>query len=374
VKDSARSAKTIVKHLLDDIEPGRLTINWVQFEGPGWTDVDDMLVALWLVMYNSAEAVVFNPDGAAAVPNLAFYKRPLLVQRGRFRMVSVTNEAIFSSGLAKLEKESGSERPPLPLLQLILNPLGNSDKALCTDLPEDVERDYLLRLRVLSALGHPVMVSGMQKMHELAEYLNRYTNQKVVIAVGGGQYSLERGIFRDSECAGLSGGLLEAFGKLFAKDAQMYVFPNVAPDGTISSGIEAKSEDPGQSTLLKHLVSLGKVVPIDDDFIDSAVLNASENGPFRGEVQEVYNLLSKADDTWKELVPDSVVEVVKELDLESQFKGKDALSQSPLEDFVESFEKGEPWGQVTEEGEEGEEGTAAKESPYKSWFSNIFGS
>jgi hypothetical protein len=348
--DPERSFVTIIKHLLDDVGDG-VTINWIDFSGPGWEDVDDRHVAFYLVQYRLAEAVVFDPLPGKhqrmqpTVPNLAFYKRPVLVQRGRFRFISKVNEVIFDASVKKLKAEREEEgKDPLPVIEMNVCTIGNSAKARNADIPPAVVSDFCSRFNVLSAMRTPILISGLDSMHKLMGYMQRYTNQKVVVAVGGGSYSIERGIFRDSECEGLSGGLLEAFGKIFAKDAQMYVFPNIADDGTITSGVEPKSPDIAKNTLLTHLKATGRILPIEEEYIKPEVLSASTNEPYRGEVQEVLNMLCRADQRWTALVPELVVETVKKKGI-SEVLGtlecaldKSANTVSPLERFHLDFQ------------------------------------
>lgn len=351
--DSTRSEKTILKHLLDDVGDG-ITINWLSFSGPGWEHVDDRLIALWLVMYGVSEAVVFQPISGktqlceAVVPNQCFYKRPLLVQRGRFRFVSKVNEAIFEASKNKLadDTKDSQGKEVLPIIELMLTPIGRSDAALSIEIPPSVERDLISRFNVLSSMRVPILISGHGAMHNLSEYLMRYTNQKVVVAVGGGSYSIERAIFRDSECEGLTGGLLEAFGKIFARDIQMYVFPNIDPQtGEIVSGVEPKSPDIAKNTLLAHLRSTSRIVPIEEKYIPEAVLDTNTNHRYRTEVQEVLSMLCKADERWMDMVPSLVVDTVKKKGiaevlgtLECAVSGDGGASPvSPLERFSEEY-------------------------------------
>lgn len=325
VSKAEHDEKTIIKNLMADINPGRLTVNWVGFEGAGW-DVDSRLCALWLVQYGLTEAVLFQPEDEravlgnrwfkATVPNLAFYKRPILVQRGRFRFVTKSNEAIFQSGLAKLKSDTGHDskktREPLSVVELMITPFGNSDKALSYDAPKEAEKDFISRFNVLSSLRKPILISGLGEMHTLATYMSRYTNEQIVIAVGGGSYSLDRGICSDRECQGLKGGLLEAFGRLFAKGVKLYVFPNISPDGKVTSCVEKSANSMEKETLLSHLRATSKLVPIENKFIPEIVLNETTNQPFRGETQQVLDMICKFDAGWKELVPEDVVTVVNE--------------------------------------------------------------
>lgn len=335
---------TVIRHLLDDIEPGRLNINWVNFEGPGWKSVDDRLVAFWLVQYGLAEAVVFEPTDSghvATVPNLAFYKRPMCVQRGRFLFVTKTNEAIFDAALAKLKDAArDTPREPMPLVELTLTPLGDSAEALSTDIPYDVKKDYLSRFDILSAMRLPMMISGLQPMHEISAYMQRYTNQKIIFAVGGGAYSIEYGMFHAP--VSCPGGRLEAFGRLFASGVQIYVFPNIENDGTLRSDLISKIEDPGKRTLLEHLRVSEMIVPIEEKYIPPAVLNAETNSPWRGKVQDVLIKISQFDPMWKELVPEKLVEMVMKRGVSEMVRAEEqgvdiGVQILPLERFAQQF-------------------------------------
>mmetsp|Transcript_70931 Transcript_70931/g.122954 ORF Transcript_70931/g.122954 Transcript_70931/m.122954 type:complete len:579 (-) Transcript_70931:199-1935(-) len=351
-KQKHMPALTLIRHLLDDIEPGRLNINWVSFQGPGWKSVDDRLVALWLVQYGIAEAVVFQPKNeghVATVPNLLFYKRPICAQRGRFLFVTKTNEAIFDAALAKLkEATQDAPRPPMPIMELTLTPLGNSPEALSTDIPFDVRRDFLSRFDVLAAMGFPIMVSGLRPMHEISAYMQRYTNQKIIIAVGGGAYSIEYGMFHGLvDCPG---GRLEAFGRLFAQGVQVYVFPNILHDGTLRCDLISKIEDPGRRALLEYFRVSEKIVPIEEKYITPCVLNAETNTPWRGKVQDVLYKISQFDHTWKELIPAKLVDMVMKrgvseivraqehgVDIGGTGRGDELTNVLPLEKFSNDF-------------------------------------
>jgi hypothetical protein len=275
------------------------------------------------------------------------------VQRGRFRFVSKTNEAIVEASRKKLIEENPPDekgRPPMPLLELTLDTLGGSNEAMMEEIPPDAKADFIARFNALSSMGCPILVSRIGPMHTLASYLRRYTSQKIAIAVGGGSYSIERALFKDDkEGQDLPGGLLEGFGKLFAQGVQVFVFPNISADGSISSGVVSKSPDVAQSTLLEHLTATGKIVPIEDQYIPEVVLNKDTNEPFRYEVQEILDKICTLDGAWKQCVPQRVVDIVESngissvlasASMECDIGGGGAVKQSPLEKLVENFRQG----------------------------------
>lgn len=341
-------AVDVVRDLMHSIAPGRLAINSVTFDGPAWPDVDPVLVGLWLAEYGLAPAVVFMPteDGRHEIstPNEAFYKKPLCIQRGRFRLMSKTNEAIFNAGVKQLSETSTSGRDAMPVIDFMISPLGYSQKSWDTDIPPEVEADFVSRFKVCASLGLPILVSGMPSIWGLAQYTTRFTNQQVVIAVGGGAYSIERGMFSEAESKGLAGGLLEAFGKIFSKGVEVWAFPNIAPDGTVTPGTESKLQDEAAQSLFHHLVVSKKIKAIEEKYIDAEVLDPAKNAPYRTEVQQVFEMICKGDGAWEELLPDKVRDVI----LEINKKGKGLVSCdvetgappiSPLEQFYINYKK-----------------------------------
>merc|ERR550532_3149105 len=103
------------------------------------------------------------------------------------------------------------------------------------------------------------MLSAMKKDQDLATYLARYTNQQVTVVVGGGGYSIKRGLYNPKSYADVDGGMIAAFGKLFSGKVKILQYPNIRNDGAIKP-----SEVPEGSTGLLHqyLVEEGHILPI----------------------------------------------------------------------------------------------------------------
>src|SRR5262245_55216645 len=70
--------------LRDDLEPERLEIDLVKLSGPAFAAVDDRLMALQIVGLGLARAAMVSASGEAVQPSDALYRRPILIQRGRW--------------------------------------------------------------------------------------------------------------------------------------------------------------------------------------------------------------------------------------------------------------------------------------------------
>ena len=66
----------------------RIEVDLIEFSGPAFAEVDNRLMSLELVHCGLTDAAMFTADGKVVQPAEVFYKRPILVVRGRFRPVT----------------------------------------------------------------------------------------------------------------------------------------------------------------------------------------------------------------------------------------------------------------------------------------------
>ncbi|CAE7283695.1 mntH [Symbiodinium microadriaticum] len=116
----ARDPVVITSFLLDALEDGRLEVDFVEFSGPAFPEetVDYRLLAMKMVEFKVAASVLLLFDEAKqryvqAVPNNAFYKRPIVVQRSRFRPVTYAHREVIQAAAKKLSSELGSDTKPV---------------------------------------------------------------------------------------------------------------------------------------------------------------------------------------------------------------------------------------------------------------------
>ena len=84
------------------------------------------------------------------------------------------------------------------------------------------ERDFSRQSRITLSLGQTVMITNFQEYYKLVDYFSEFTKARMGLAMG--VYNLIQ-IFDEKYYRDLSGGVLEAFGKLFYKDLKIYLYP-----------------------------------------------------------------------------------------------------------------------------------------------------
>ena len=205
----------LMKYLYDHIDDQSIEIDTINFSGPLFKDVDNRLISLELVRLGMTDAVVFDETGTNVLPAQVLYKKNILTLRGSYRPITKVNEEMFKKSLeAFLEEKGVKKENTIVLLEITLSNLRSTG-----DIDDS---DYLDRAKLLCSLGHMVMISNFSEYYKLVKYLTRYTKKQLGLTMGVTNL-IE--IFDEKYYDHLSGGILEAFGKLFYKNLRIFLYP-----------------------------------------------------------------------------------------------------------------------------------------------------
>ena len=238
--------EALVASLVDDLAPGRIEVDMIRFTGPDFADVDDRIMALQLVTQNLTNAALFRATGEIVNAAEALYKKPLLVERGSFRPVTLLADDMLNCAKAMFMREEGvRDSEPEILMEITMKNLLASGEL---DL-----RDFLDRVDMLGAMGRTVLISNYGAYHRLVNYLSRYTDRMVGLPLGIPAMAeiLEEEYYKD-----LEGGILEALGRLFKTGVKLYVYPFLNPNGDLVT-TENFEVAPNLVHLYRHLLDNG---------------------------------------------------------------------------------------------------------------------
>jgi hypothetical protein len=246
--------KKLLRYLYDHIDKDQLEIDTINFSGPRFENVDNRLMSLQLVKNGMTEAVMFSPDGNNVLPARILYKKNVLALRGSFRPVTKVNMDIYRNSMELFKQESRvEEENTVCVFEITLSNLRSEG--------EIDEKDFMARAKLLCALGQTVMISNFQEYYKVVEYFSRYTKERMGLAMGVNNLV---DIFDEKYYRHLSGGILEAFGKLFFKDLKVYLYPlKDKKTGEITDSDNLKVH-PRMKELYKFFKYNGKVVDIQD--------------------------------------------------------------------------------------------------------------
>ncbi|HEX9981108.1 MAG TPA: TonB-dependent receptor [Flavobacterium sp.] len=282
--------KKLLRYLYDHLDKDQLEIDTINFSGPRFADVDNRLMSLQLVKNGMTDAVMFDPSGNNILPASALYKKNILALRGSFRPVTKVNMDMYEKSLKMFLEESKVEKDKtLVIFEITLSNLRSDG--------EIDERDFMDRAELLCSLGQTVMISNFQEYYKVVEYFSAYTKARMGLAMGVNNLI---DIFDEKYYRHLSGGILEAFGKLFYRDLKVFLYPMLSDNGEIVNSENLKVH-PRMKELYKFFKFNGKVIDIDD--FDPTTLTIFS--------REVLKMISKGKAGWEEMLPHGIASLIK---------------------------------------------------------------
>ncbi|MGP1500293.1 MAG: TonB-dependent receptor [Bergeyella cardium] len=284
--------RKLIDSLYDSIPKDNIEIDMIDFSGPDFKYVDNRLMSLQLVKSGMTEAVIFTPEGTNVLSADLLYKKNIFAVRGSFRPVTLVNIDMFLNGLEMFMEDVKCSEDDVEVLFEIttanLRAAGDID-----------ERDFLDRVDVLGKLGYNVMISNYSEYYRLTDYLIGYTNQKIGIAMGVNNLL---DVFNEDYYEDLSGGILEAFGKLFRKDVCVYLYPykdpvshQVLTSANLKVGANLKE-------LYKYFIQNKRIVDITNH-------NTAYSEIYSREILKKIAMREKG---WENQLPAGVADMIKE--------------------------------------------------------------
>ncbi|WP_438972531.1 TonB-dependent receptor [Polaribacter sp.] len=284
--------KELIKSFYDNLGNHQLEIDMINFSGPRFMYVDNRLMSLQLLKNGMTNAVMFGPDGNNLLPAQVLYKKNILALRGSFRPVTKVNMDMFEQSKRMfLQENKVDESKTQIIFEITLSNLSAEGKIN--------ERDFLDRAELICTLGQNVMITSFQQYFKLVEYLSEFTKERMALAMG--VHNMIQ-IFDEKYYRDVSGGILEAFGKLFYRDLKVYMYPyhDQENDDYITS--ENLKVHPRMKELYKFFKNNGKVLDIKD--FDKDILDIFS--------RTVLKMIMNGEKGWESMLPEGIAETIKQ--------------------------------------------------------------
>jgi hypothetical protein len=291
----------LAQSLIDNLTHNRVEIDTVKCIGPACAHIDNQLLNLHLVHVGLTPAIIFNPAGEIELPAEILYKKPVLVQRGSFRPITHVNMDMQRCALTHFMHEPQViGQQPVILMEIALSNLASTG--------EIDEHDFLSRVNLVTSLGHSVLISNFALHYQFARFISRNSKSFFVFVIGVANLyeTMREEYYKD-----LDGGILEAFGKLFAFGGKLYIYPQI--DNKTNQLFTSANID--ISPRLRHLYNY----LIDNQYIEDLLdCDTSLMSIFS---KDVLEMIRKSSPGWEKFVPTRVVELIKEKKLWAGIKG-----------------------------------------------------
>ncbi len=284
--------KKLLKHLYDNLNNDQVEIDMINFTGPVFEEVDNRLMSLQLVKNGMTQAVMFSPNGNNVLPANELYKKNILTLRGSYRPVTKVNMNMYEQSLKLfLEEKKVNPEKTKVIFEITLSNLkseGSID-----------EKDFLDRADLLGSLGQMVMISNFQEYYKVVEYFSQFTAERMGLTMGINTFVA---LFDEKYYRHLSGGILEAFGKLFFRDLKIYLHPMKDPETNEIITSDNLKVHPRMKELYKFFKDNGRVVDITN--YDPAILDIYS--------REVHQMIVEGKSGWEDMLPPKTTAMIKE--------------------------------------------------------------
>ena len=284
---------TFLQSLMDNLDTYRIDVDMIQMKGPDLDYIDNRLLGVQLVKNGMTHAVMFDKDGVVQQPADMFYKKDILAIRGSFRPITFVGFDMIKTSTEMLKKEEiYDEDKTLTICEITMRNLLSSG--------EFDERDFLARVDILNGMGQNVMVSNYMYYYRLTNYFNSFKIGKLRVVIG---VPTLRNLVQKKYYKDLKGGLMEAFGQLFAENVKLYVYP-LMEDKKIHTG-RFMQVDQDIFYLYQHLLNNDKIVDLEN-------VSRRFEGIF---AREVLKKIQNGEDGWENSMPKYIAEFIKDNNL-----------------------------------------------------------
>jgi hypothetical protein len=291
--------------LYDYLEKDQIEIDVINFSGPAFKNVDNRVMSLYLVKKGMTEAVCFSPDGQNVLLETLLYKKNIYTVRGSFRPVNNLHIDMLNGGLNLFLKQKEVDKNNIQVLfEITLSNL--------MEQGEIDEQDFLNRADILCAMGYHVLISNYSEFYLLVHYYSKFSKKKSALTMGVNNLLH---IFDEQYYSHLSGGIMEAFGKLFARDMKIFLYPYVDPkSGELLNSHNLKVHNKLKD-LYKYFKKNHQIIDITD--------YKTENLTIRG--KEILKQMANNHEGWKNKVPEIVSKMVEE---QKMFQNQKSLQEN----------------------------------------------
>ncbi|MCH2081409.1 MAG: TonB-dependent receptor [Saprospiraceae bacterium] len=283
--------EVMLQSLMDSLH-GRVKIDMIRITGPDFEELDNRLLALYLVKHKLTDVAMFGPDGKNIHASEFLYRKHVMMVRGSFRPATLVNLDMLRSSFNHFRNEEDVEANRSYLLTEIT--LGN----LTSDGELD-EADFLDRADLLNELGQTVVISNCEEYSKMNKYLSDFKIQKLGIVIGVREL-LE--LISEKFYQNMDGQLLSAFGELFSRNVKLYVYPALQEGSEELITAENVPIPEGVKFLYRHLLDSGQIVDVQG--FNADILHIFS--------KQVLDMLRTGDDDWEVMVPSKVASLIKQ--------------------------------------------------------------
>ncbi len=285
-EDLADFLDSVMEHLSRD----RIEIDMIKVDGPAFSNMDNRLLNLQLIVRSFTDAVMFNASGDVCLAKDELYKKNIILTRGSYRPPTMVNMDILKTGIKNFSADI-KEDSVVSLAEITINHLKEDG--------ELTREDFLARVDLLNSIGQEVLITNLPQFFRLSNYLANFKPKNVALVMG--VYNFMQ-IFNE-DYNQLNGGILEALGRLFRPCTKVYLYPyrEESEDDQLIDLSTVEVEERHKS-LLEHLTLTDRVKDL-KGYNDKLLHIYS---------RKVLKMIRSNEEGWEELVPKEIAKTIND--------------------------------------------------------------
>ncbi|MBI99622.1 MAG: nicotinate-nucleotide adenylyltransferase [Halobacteriovoraceae bacterium] len=279
-----------VSMLMHNLSRERIEIDMISTKGSAFKEYDNRLLNLELVKTELTDAIMFDCDGQITLASDELYKKEILVARGSYRPPTKVNLDILKTGVENFKKDTGAKEV-VPFCEITIHNLRSGG--------ELAKEDFLARVDLLTSINYRVLITNFPQYFKLTNYLSRFKAKHLAIVLGA--YNFKQ-IF-DDDYNQVPGGKLEALGRLFMENVQVYLYPyreELSADELIS--LKNMPVPENARHLVEHIKALGQVKDLEG--YDDSILHIYS--------RKVLKMIVNDEDGWEDFVPAPIAKTIND--------------------------------------------------------------
>jgi hypothetical protein len=286
----SESLEEMVISLMDNLED-RVSIDMLRLTGPNFGNVDNRLLALYLVKNKMTDVAMFGADKQNIHASEFLYRKNVIIVRGSYRPTTLVNLDMIKCSELQFRNEEDVDAKKADLLCEI------TFENLMADGHLD-EKDFLDRTNVLCSLGLTVAISREGTYKPFIKYLSDFKVNMIGFVIGSREL-LE--LINDKFYQHSGGSLLAAFGEIFNRNIRFYVYPAIQ-EGSEELMTCANLPIPDEIQFLyKHLMNNKQITDIEG--FDKHLLHIYS--------KNVLEMIGSGEEGWEAMVLPKIARMIK---------------------------------------------------------------
>jgi hypothetical protein len=213
--------QTMIESLADNLTIGSVEIDLISVKGPAFTDINNILLNLYLIVKDFSSAAIFDTLGSPCLPKDLLYKKDIMILRTKFAQKSLPNFSMLNKAVAQFKRTENVKEDNLSvLIEVLLSNVLTPDSEANKEIDLNVIAD---RAAEMCKTGNLVIVSNFARHNKLAKYLDRCKPKSVGIStnINNLKFVFNSSNFGDNYAS----MLLSYVSDMFNKNVKLFAYP-----------------------------------------------------------------------------------------------------------------------------------------------------